>query len=88
MVMAVADSVTVSIAELMRGQFNGIFSVNQVFRDTSLGRTADSAGTSRRSSKVSAISILSGNIGNSFFREKDADFYAFLSNGGDTFRSF
>jgi len=66
MAIAARCSVTVSIAALTRGAFNVIAFVSLVLRDTSLGRTEDDDGMSKRSSKVNANSIFSGNIGGSF----------------------
>ena len=62
MAMAVRCSVTVSIAELISGVLSLMVSVSMVASDTSVGRTSEAAGTSSRSSKVSAVSIVSGNI--------------------------
>ena len=53
MAMAILDSVTVSMAEVIKGIFRVISLVNLVDKSTSLGNTSDSAGISRTSSKVS-----------------------------------
>src|SRR5206468_3094169 len=50
--MAVLDSVTVSIAALTRGIFKAIRSVSRVETSISLGKTDDSAGINKTSSKV------------------------------------
>ncbi len=52
MQMAVRDSVTVSMAALMRGMLMGMFRVRTVDVSTSLGMIFDSEGITRRSSKV------------------------------------
>src|SRR5262249_46384363 len=54
MAMAVADSVTVSIAAESSGMFRRRLRVSRVPRSTSLGRTELSAGWSNTSSNVSA----------------------------------
>ena len=54
MAMAVRCSVTVSMAALTSGVLRVMVSVSLVASDTSLGRTSEAAGTSSRSSKVSA----------------------------------
>ena len=51
------DSVTVSIAAEIIGTCREIDEVSLVFRSTSAGRTADSAGNKSTSSKVSASGI-------------------------------
>jgi hypothetical protein len=48
--MAMSDSVTVSMAALMRGMFSEILRVTLVRTSTSRGRTEDFAGSSRTSS--------------------------------------
>ena len=50
MAIAIADSVTVSIAALMRGTFSVIRFVRRDLTSTSRGRTEDRAGTSSTSS--------------------------------------
>ncbi len=55
--MAMSLSVTVSIAAEMSGMFRGIEFVRRVVVSTSAGRTADSAGIRRTSSKVRASGI-------------------------------
>jgi hypothetical protein len=52
MVIAVADSVTVSMAALTIGMFILIFRVRKVETSTSSGRTSDLAGIRIRSSNV------------------------------------
>ena len=54
MAMAMSLSDTVSIAADISGMFSGIELVRRVEVSTSAGRTADSAGISRTSSKVRA----------------------------------
>ena len=54
MAIAMSLSVTVSIAAEMSGMFRGIELVRRVAVSTSAGRTADSAGIRRTSSKVRA----------------------------------
>ena len=53
------DSVTVSMAAEITGTWREIDEVSLVFRSTSAGRTADSAGKSRTSSKVRASGMVS-----------------------------
>jgi len=50
------------MAALISGAFRVRVSVNLVARETSLGRTSEAEGTSNRSSKVRASSIVSGNM--------------------------
>ena len=53
------DSVTVSMAAEIIGTWREMDEVSLVFRSTSAGRTADSAGKRRTSSKVSASGMVS-----------------------------
>src|SRR5688572_13579446 len=55
MAMAISDSVTVSIAALSSGTFSLMFLVRRVETSTCAGRTVECRGTSRMSSKVSAV---------------------------------
>ena len=57
--IAMRDSVTVSMAAEITGTWREIDEVSLVFRSTSAGRTADSAGKSRTSSKVRASGMVS-----------------------------
>jgi hypothetical protein len=57
MQIAVPDSVTVSMAALIRGMFNRIVRVNRVLVSTSFGKTAEKLGISKTSSKVRRSSI-------------------------------
>ena len=57
--IAMRDSVTVSMAADMIGTWRDMEEVSLVFRSTSAGRTADSAGKRRTSSKVSASGMVS-----------------------------
>ena len=50
--MAVSASVTVSMAELMRGMLREMRRVRRVLRSASLGSTDEAPGSSSRSSKV------------------------------------
>ena len=54
MAMAMRDSVTVSMAALMRGMLSSILRVSRVVVSASAGTTSDLAGSSNTSSKVSA----------------------------------
>ena len=57
--IAIADSVTVSMAELTSGIDRGMFFENFDFTSTSLGSVQDSAGSISTSSNVNAVGILS-----------------------------
>jgi hypothetical protein len=50
--MAVSDSVTVSMAALTRGMLSLKFLVKRVAKFTSVGKIAEAAGNSSKSSKV------------------------------------
>ncbi len=60
--IAVAASVTVSIAELTSGMRSGIAGVSRVAVSTSRGMTSLKAGTSKTSSKVNASRSWSSNM--------------------------
>ena len=55
MAMAISDSVTVSMAALSSGTLSLIFFVSRVLTSTCVGNTVEWRGTSRMSSKVSAV---------------------------------
>ena len=55
MAMASLDSVTVSMAALTSGTFRRMFRVRRVVTSTAVGTTSECRGTSRTSSKVSAV---------------------------------
>ena len=55
MAIAISDSVTVSIAALSSGTFRRMFLVSLVLTSTCAGSTVECRGTSRMSSKVSAV---------------------------------
>ena len=57
MAMASPDSVTVSIAALSSGTFSRMFRVSRVETSTWVGSTVECCGTSRTSSKVSAVAM-------------------------------
>ena len=60
--IAVAASVTVSIAELTSGIRSGILAVSRVATSTSLGTTSLNAGARSTSSNVNASRRVSGSI--------------------------
>ena len=68
MAMAISDSVTVSIAALSSGTFSLMFLVRRVLTSTCAGSTVECRGTSRMSSKVSAVR-----------RPAPSDFFSFVS---------
>ena len=55
MAIAISDSVTVSMAALSSGTFSVMFLVSRVLTSTCAGSTVECRGTSRMSSKVSAV---------------------------------